>query len=169
MLDNKLHALILFVALGLCPLLAGLGFFWVSGQRSVVTCTRLESTHVDCQIDRAFLGLIPSDQLTITRVTGTEIETSCGDDGCTYAVNLLSDEGFVPLSDLAISDLDSVEADQARINEFLDDPESDFFEYRVNPAWLGMMISLPFILLGVLVIGAGLKTLIKNISSHNNV
>ena len=158
--ESKRHAVILFVALGICPLLAGLGFFWISGQRNLVTCARLESTHVNCRIERAFLGLIPSEELVISRVTGTKIETNCGDDGCTYAVYLLSDEQEVALSDLSISDLDSVEADQERIDEFLNDPEFDSLEFTSGPAWFGMLFSLPFALLGGFITVRGIRAFI---------
>lgn len=165
MLNNKLYAALFFFGVGGCSLLAGLGFFWVSGQRNVLTCTRLERTHVDCRIERAFLGLIPSDELVITRVTGTEIVTEC-DDGCTHAVHLLSDEQAVPLSDLAISDLDSVEADQERIDEFLNDPEIKSLDLSSGPAWVGMLFSLPFVLLGAGVIGWGIRVFIQKYFSQ---
>ena len=157
MKNNYFPALLLFFGLGVCPLLAGLLFFWSAGQSSLVTCTRLETTHVDCHIARAFLGLIPTEEFTVTRVTGTELDINCEDNSCTYAVHLLARDEVMPLSNLATSDRESVAAGQARIDAFLSNTEAKSIEYSSGPAWSGMALTIPFILLGGYVIIRGTR------------
>ena len=154
---SNVLALLFFVGLGICPLMMGLGFFWAAGQSSVVTCTRLETTHVDCQIARAFLGVVPSETFAVSRVTGTELTTNCEDNSCTYAIDLVTNEMVEPLTGLATSDLASVEAEKERLDIFLSDTASTSLEYSTGPTWIGMLLSLPFIALGAVVTGRGVK------------
>jgi hypothetical protein len=158
-------ALLLFFGLGICPLLAGTAFFWASGQSSVVTCTRLETIHVNCHIARAFLGLIPTEEWTVSRVTGTEMTTNCEDNSCTYAVNLLTNNDVVPLTNMATSELESVEVEQARIDNFLNNSEAKSIEYSSGPTWIGMLLSLPFIALGGFVTIRGVRIFF----AHRNI
>lgn len=151
-------SLLFFLGLGICPLLAGLLFFWAAGQSSSVTCTRLETTHVDCRIERTFLGRIPSDQITISRVTGTELTTNCEDDGCTYAVDLIANDDVVQLTNLATSDLESIEAEKERIDDFLINTEATSVEFSSGPTWVGMLFTLPFIALGAFITVRGIRT-----------
>ncbi|MDX1523120.1 MAG: hypothetical protein R3264_15950 [Anaerolineae bacterium] len=154
-------AIIFFFGLGVCPLLIGLTFFWTTGQSSTITCTRLETTHVDCRIERAFLGIIPSEEVTVSRVTGTELTTTCEDNSCTYAVDLLTDgEAVAVLTGLATSDLESVEAEKERLDEFLNNPAETSLEFNSGPAWLGMLISIPFIVVGGVITGRGIKAIL---------
>lgn len=158
-MDNTNFAnLALFLGLGICPLVAGLLFFWASGQSSVVTCTRLETTHIDCRIERAFLGLIPTDQFTISRVTGTELATTCEDNSCTYAVDLLANDDAVQMTNMATSDLESVQAEKERIDEFLANTEATSLEFSGGPTWIGMLVTIPFIALGSFVTIKGVRT-----------
>ena len=154
---DNLTAVILFLALGICPLLAGLAFFWGAGQRSTVTCTRLETNLVDCTIERAFLGLIPTEAFTVARVTGTELDTNCEDNSCTYALLLVTEDEAVPLGTLATSELENVEAEQARLDEFLANTEAASLAFTSGPAWIGMLITIPFILLGAYITIRGIR------------
>lgn len=159
-------ALLFFFGLGVCPLLAGLSFFWTAGQSSSVTCARLETSHVDCHIERAFLGLIPTDESTVARVTGSELTTNCEDNSCTYAVNLLTQEDVVPLTGLATSDLDSVEAEKERIDNFLNNTEAQSIEYSSGPTWVGMALSIPFMVMGGFITTKGVRVFFTNLHSN---
>jgi hypothetical protein len=151
--------LLFFFGLGVCPLLMGLLFFWSAGQTNRLACKRLESTHVNCQIERAFLGIIPTDQATLSRITGTELTSSCDSDGCTYAIDLITADEVVPLSNLSTSDLKGVEAEKERIDNFLNDTEAKLIEFTSGPAWIGMLLSTPFILVGGIITAAGIVAL----------
>ena len=152
MKNRNFSRLLFFLGLGVCPLLMGGMFFFISGQVSTVTCTRLETTHVDCHIERAFWGRIPTESFTVSRVVGTELTTHC-DDGCTYGVNLVtSSDEVTALTNLNTSDLDGVAAEQERVDAFLNDTAAPSLTYSSGPTWMGIILSIPFILMGGFII-----------------
>ncbi len=159
-------AILIFIALGLCPLIMGGLFFWAAAHSTLTTCTRLETTHIDCQIEWFFLGGIQTDEVTLTRVVDTELVTNCDDGSCTYAINLLTEDGdFFPMTGLSTSDADGVSAEKEQIDAFLVDTTAPSFTTHISPSWTGMLITLPFIALGVLIITFGIRGVFSSQSS----
>lgn len=158
-------AVLFFVALGVCPLLFGLYFFWASGQQNLVSCTRLETQHIDCQIDRAFLGVIPGETVRVNNVKGTEVSTTCEDGSCTYAIHLLTAETAVPLTVLPTSNQSGIEEEQARFDQFLTDIQATSLAYQSSPSWLALVISALFSVAGGFMVLRGIKAAVTNAQS----
>ena len=160
MKNDDFVPLIVFLGLGICPLFFGLYFLWITGQNTQVSCTRLETNHINCQIDRAFLGRIPSETISIEKVTGTDMTTTCDEGSCTYAINLLTDTEIVQLTNLSTSNLDSVEAEKEQLDYFLADTEAQSLDYNSGPTWLGMGISFIFTIVGGFMTLLGIRSLL---------
>ncbi len=136
-----------FLILGSLSLLAGLLGIWGAGQVSTLSCSRLEPTHVNCELERAFLGIIPSRHTSLERVHEARLGIECPE-GCIYWVELVTDQTVVPLTNNRTPDQDSVLVDKQPIDTFLKNSEVESLEYSLGPAWLMMMISVPFALIG---------------------
>lgn len=125
----------------------GLLFIWMGSQISHLTCTRLESSHVECRLQRRFLGLITVNQQSLPKVTAAELKENCTD-GCLYWVELVTDEQAVSLTRFTSYNRGGVAAHHQQIVAFLNEPARPNFELNGSLSWLLLICSLPLLAVG---------------------
>lgn len=141
---NRFNAIVF--AFALLVVMMGLAFVWIGGQVSRLSCTRLAGRPVECQLQRYFLGLLPTGRRALPPVTGSEVKEDCLD-GCRYWIELRTGAGPVRLTTFSSYNRSGVRADQKRIEAFLHNPELKLFEHAGSPSWAMLVTSTP--LLGV--------------------
>jgi len=83
--------------LGLLVVLVGCFAVYLLGQVTIVTCNRIETTRIDCLVERKALGLFPAGTDTIHQVQRVRLGKSCGDESCRYWIEADTASGKVTL------------------------------------------------------------------------
>jgi len=137
-----------------------IAFFF--GQDGFLTCTRVESSQVQCLQETKWLGIVPLGEKEIQNLTGARVVENCDDDGCTYRVELDTDQGRVALTSYYSSGEKAKREIADQINTFIQNPRSDGplnVKSSIGP-W-GFILPLIFILVGPLVALSGLWRAIR--------
>jgi hypothetical protein len=90
---NNLFLILFGLIFALCGVFAGVVF----GQTSTLTCRRLESTVVDCRLQRDLLGIRVS-ETEVGQVESAWVDVNADSDGDTYRVMLQGPDGSTPLT-----------------------------------------------------------------------
>ncbi|MCB0165673.1 MAG: hypothetical protein KDI79_15690 [Anaerolineae bacterium] len=127
--------------------LLGLFIIWLTGQSTQLSCVRLTPSKANCLLERQFLGVIPAGQRDIANVSGVELQEDCFD-GCTYWVELLTDEERVSLTRFATYSRRRAKLDEQALAQFLADHSVTTFQHTSQPEWIGLGAGLFLVVFG---------------------
>ena len=145
---RKINWLNLFLfSTTLFTILLGLVIAWVTGQVSRLSCQWIETQHIDCRLQRHFLGFIPAGERELNKVSGVELREDCFDD-CTYWVEVSTEAGSVSLTRFGVYSRNRMAAEAQHVADFLNDSDRKTLEHVSPPAWLGFFAGLFLIVVG---------------------
>ena len=122
----------------------------VFGQTATLDCERVESTQISCEKQSRLLGMTVS-RRSISRLQGARMDESCDEDGCTYRVELRTDQGIVPLTAFYSSGSQSKQKTADQINAFVQDSKEKSLTFKEGMGWLGIVFPGVFVVTGMLV------------------
>jgi len=146
----------------------GVGALFLSGagQISILTCERVETTQINCILDRNLLGVIPLGEEPVFGLHEAEVTTSCredDDDGgtsCVYSVNLITSQGVVSLgSQISSGEYDSKVRTVRQINNSINNLETPSFSTQYDDIGIQLMPIAIFLLVGLGIIFFGFYSL----------
>ncbi len=132
---------------GILATLLGLTFIWLGGQVSSLSCTRLETTRIDCQLQRQFLGAISANQQVLIKLSGTELKEDC-DESCTYWIELLAEDKNIRLTPFSSYNQSAVQVEQQYIDDLLNNSDLTSFKHVSKPSWMLFLSGIPLIGVG---------------------
>ncbi|MBN1933068.1 MAG: hypothetical protein JW934_00305 [Anaerolineae bacterium] len=162
--------LLLFVAIGLSDIIMSLVFLLLFGRTATLTCRRPEPRQVVCEQKSTLFGRIMSGPKTLSGVRGAQVGESEDEDGTTYRVELLTDQGVEPFSGWYTSDYKRQRELADQINAFVEDTQQQSTEIEHKPeVWLLIAIGVfGAVGLGVMLVGplaAALRRIRDNTSN----
>ncbi|MFN2190337.1 MAG: hypothetical protein ACK2T3_16365, partial [Candidatus Promineifilaceae bacterium] len=103
-------------------LIAGLFLAFVSGRGFALSCGRIESTLLDCTLERNWLGFIVSSRKPLDGLWRARVGQVCDTDGCSMFPELDTETGSIRLDSGSSSKLQPNQDIVDSINAFLSDP-----------------------------------------------
>jgi len=118
----------IFAAAGICA-----GAFF--GQTSTLDCRRLESTVVDCRLQRDLLGM-PVSETEIGQLESAWVDVSSDSEGDTYRVVLQGPNGETPLTSFYSSSRPGKDETVEAINRFIGNAAETSLKIEQSEWWI---------------------------------
>jgi len=152
---------------GLIFLGAGLFATYIFSRVGELSCTRMEPSSYTCLRDMKLFGLVPLGEEQLPTIRQAYLSESCDEDGCSYRVDMRTDEGDFALVDYyegGIGAYNRLEKKADQINAFVSDPNEE--ELVLGPGLSGILISffpMLFVVIGAGVCIVGLRQFLVNL------
>jgi hypothetical protein len=157
------------IVFGLIFLGAGLFSVFIFSRISELSCTRMEPSSYTCVRNIKLFGLIPLGEEQLPTIRQAYLSESCDEDGCSYRVDMRTDEGDFALADYyegGIGAYNRLEKKVIQINAFVSDPNEETLLLEAGLS--GILLSfLPmlFVLIGAGVCIFGLRRFLVNLDN----
>lgn len=127
---------------------AGLFVMLEVGKVSILQCDRPLPEQISCVLTRQNLLRKNTINLSTGQLKQAELGISRGDDSDTYRVNLITDEGIIPLNNNYSSGLESKRNNVNKINQFIQDSSLSNLTVIQDDRWFGYLFGGVFALVG---------------------
>ena len=145
---------IIFLIFGLVLSVSGVSIIIWLGERATLECYRLTANQVTCTLKQSTLRNTITRSLEKNQLQGAEVVRHRDSDGdSVYRLELLTDSGRIPLTQLKSSDRRGKRRKAEIINGFLSNPEQQTLKIVQDDRWFAL-------LLGGGLTAAGLRLLI---------
>lgn len=133
---------------GLIIAFIGLAFFFFMGLKTTVSCDRISSQQVDCQVLTSLGRQIFSMEREIHQVIQANVGANCEQD-CTYRVDLKTAQGIEPLTISYTNGLTHNASAAEKINRFIQNSSAQDLVFTLNGKDnIGLFAVLPFVFTG---------------------
>ncbi|HIK18625.1 MAG TPA: hypothetical protein IGS53_25555 [Leptolyngbyaceae cyanobacterium M33_DOE_097] len=145
------------VLFGLPFLVGGIIAALTIGQRSLLTCDRLEPKQVECELKTNSFLAERTMRIPVGHLQGAEVEVNDGDDGDTYRVALITQGGRVPLTEVYSAGIGFNHRGKVeQINAFLQNPEQMTLTVQEDYRWFAYLFGGIFVIVGGVIVFASL-------------
>ncbi len=163
-LSQAFQTAILIWLFGLVFFACGGFFLWLGGQVNTLICERVERRYINCTIETAWLGFLAMGETPVYGLQEAAVSANCDEDGCTYSIDLATEQGPVSLSPPAVSGREAPKRRTVdRINAFIDDPAVPTLRETHSEIGIQMVPVLIFMAVGLGIMGFGLLLFVNEL------
>ena len=155
------------ILFGLIFLGAGVFSVIVFSRVGELSCTRLEPSSYTCVRDTKLFGLVPLEKEQLPTIRQAYLSESCDEDGCSYRVDMRTDEGDIALVGYysgGIGAYKQQEEKMNQINAFVSDPDAE--ELTLVAGLSEILLSfmpMIFVVIGAVICLFGLRSFLVNL------